>query len=426
MSHILNKKAKNIDTNKKIVYLLDKSEKKNHIVHYTPSIHEWHNSIYNFNKNRVIYTLIKDKLTNILLNSYFNSKPTNIRKIFNRSLFSLNKIFVGKSEIRHYTNKVSITVYTLNKTNQYLLKELLPINNIFYNKWVFKNLRFNLKSKIKNLNFTNLFSNYNVNNSIINSKKFKIFNFVHLMIKNIKLFNHENKHLNINKNLFIIYLINKVLNHNIHKIYKYKLYTALLFFNNLKFNNNTLLGLKTILSNIYNKKVELNIIKLKYFYLENTILSSIVVKKLNDRKNNILKVIRKAIKIVKTPRLDPFILIPNKNSLMKNIDSITNFYKDFFIIGKYNKQKSVFKDLKNKHVIGVRLEGKGRLTKRLTASRSIIKYNYKGSLRNIYSSFQKLSVIMLKGFEKSNLQYTNINSKNRNGSFGLKSWINSF
>jgi hypothetical protein len=33
---------------------------------------------------------------------------------------------------------------------------------------------------------------------------------------------------------------------------------------------------------------------------------------------------------------------------------------------------------------------------------------------------------MLKGFRNSNVQYTNINSKSRNGSFGLKSWISSF
>jgi hypothetical protein len=33
---------------------------------------------------------------------------------------------------------------------------------------------------------------------------------------------------------------------------------------------------------------------------------------------------------------------------------------------------------------------------------------------------------MLKGFVNSNVQYTNINSKSRNGSFGLKSWIGSF
>jgi hypothetical protein len=30
---------------------------------------------------------------------------------------------------------------------------------------------------------------------------------------------------------------------------------------------------------------------------------------------------------------------------------------------------------------------------------------------------------MLRGHQKSNIQYTKINSKTRNGSFGLKGWI---
>jgi hypothetical protein len=33
---------------------------------------------------------------------------------------------------------------------------------------------------------------------------------------------------------------------------------------------------------------------------------------------------------------------------------------------------------------------------------------------------------MLRGHLRSNLQYLNINSKNRNGSFGIKSWLNSY
>jgi hypothetical protein len=33
---------------------------------------------------------------------------------------------------------------------------------------------------------------------------------------------------------------------------------------------------------------------------------------------------------------------------------------------------------------------------------------------------------MLRGHVKSNLQYRLINSKTRNGAFGLKSWISSF
>ena len=66
------------------------------------------------------------------------------------------------------------------------------------------------------------------------------------------------------------------------------------------------------------------------------------------------------------------------------------------------------------------MQGAGRLTKRLTASRSITKFRMKGSLKNINSSFHSISTVMLRGYFKSNLQYININSHNRNGSFGMK------
>jgi hypothetical protein len=74
---------------------------------------------------------------------------------------------------------------------------------------------------------------------------------------------------------------------------------------------------------------------------------------------------------------------------------------------------------------GVRLEARGRLTRRFTASRSVFKVKWKGSIKNLDSSYKKLSSVILRGHVKSNVQYTVINSKTRNGAFGLKGWISS-
>ncbi|RYE15616.1 MAG: hypothetical protein EOP34_02550 [Rickettsiales bacterium] len=49
-----------------------------------------------------------------------------------------------------------------------------------------------------------------------------------------------------------------------------------------------------------------------------------------------------------------------------------------------------------------------------------LRYRYAGSLKNIRSSFNNKSSTMLRGYVKSNSQYTLINSKTRNGTFGLK------
>jgi hypothetical protein len=72
---------------------------------------------------------------------------------------------------------------------------------------------------------------------------------------------------------------------------------------------------------------------------------------------------------------------------------------------------------------GIRIEAKGRLTRRFTASRSVFKMKWKGGLKNVDSSFKGLSTIMLRGTVKSNVQYSMINSKNRNGAFGVKGWV---
>ena len=85
----------------------------------------------------------------------------------------------------------------------------------------------------------------------------------------------------------------------------------------------------------------------------------------------------------------------------------------------------VLNSLKHKSMAGARLEAKGRLTKRFTASRSVFKIKWKGSLKNIESSYRGLSSVILRGHFKSNLQYSAVNSKTRNGAFGLKGWISS-
>jgi hypothetical protein len=72
---------------------------------------------------------------------------------------------------------------------------------------------------------------------------------------------------------------------------------------------------------------------------------------------------------------------------------------------------------------GIRLEAKGRLTRRFTASRSVFKIKWKGSLKNIDSSYKGLSSMILRGHIKPNVQHSIINSKTRNGAFGIKGWI---
>ena len=72
---------------------------------------------------------------------------------------------------------------------------------------------------------------------------------------------------------------------------------------------------------------------------------------------------------------------------------------------------------------GIRLEAKGRLTKRYRADRALYKLRWKGGLKNIYSSYKGLSSVNFRGYFKSNLEYSIFTSKRRIGAFAVKGWI---
>lgn len=192
----------------------------------------------------------------------------------------------------------------------------------------------------------------------------------------------------------------------------YLYYNQILSLNNYKFNksfiSNKGLGLVSLISKIYNKKVEFNIVDLKSSHLNSDIFSDSISTKLNDRKKRVLRVLKKALSLVR--------LMPS-HLLHKNISNSIN---------EDNIEKIGLSFIKNKTINGVRLEASGRLTRRLTASRSISKLKYIGNLRNISSYNNKISSVMLRGHVKSNIQYTNINSKTPNGAYGLKVWVSSY
>ena len=72
---------------------------------------------------------------------------------------------------------------------------------------------------------------------------------------------------------------------------------------------------------------------------------------------------------------------------------------------------------------GIRLEAKGRLTKRYRADRALFKVKWKGGLKNIDSSYKGLSSVNLRGFIRPNVEYSIHTSKRRIGAFAVKGWI---
>lgn len=251
-------------------------------------------------------------------------------------------------------------------------------------------------------------------------------------------------------------------------------YIKMLSFNNMKFKSWFLLGLKKILSNIYKKKIEFNFVNLKYLHLNSDIFSQSIAMRLRKRGNKLLRVLKKALNLVKLSKINKktyfnvkktnqrnsLVSLYNNsinkistmqlntrenvtndglNTLLSNLfpnystgnlqttdkNTTSGFVKSTSQNPLNDTQKNVLDSLKHKAVFGVRLEAAGRLSKRLTASRSVFKLRYKGSLTNIDSS-NGLSSVTLRGTVKPNIQYTKISSKTRNGAFGLKGWVSSY
>jgi hypothetical protein len=163
--------------------------------------------------------------------------------------------------------------------------------------------------------------------------------------------------------------------------------------------------------------VEFNLVNIKRFYLNSDILSESITIKLTKNRRKMLRYMKNIKKKIKINKKKILIIEP----IFDNKKSVTIYNKEpAFAL---NRKNLVFSALKYKDVTGFRLEARGRLTRRYTASRSVTKIRYKGNLLNVDSSHRGLSTVLLKGNLRSNLQFTKLKSKTRIGSFGIKGWV---
>jgi hypothetical protein len=300
----------------------------------------------------------------------------------------LNKLFISLPNIKHTNNSVLILIYLYNK-NLIYLKNKLRILKVIFNS-----------NKI-NINYINKINNKLLNNINNNNYKYNI------IILKKKL--HD-------------FIGNKYIN-----ILVKRLFLAKIYLNNNKFNYLNIINLNNILYKIFKKNIKINITNIKYAYLNNNILVDNIIRKLNDRKKGILRILKKSLKLIKIAEINPVSFF-KRNKFIYNMYNSTNIGKYDNYINEYlnDKYKTIFKCIKNIHVIGIYLEAKGRLTKRMTASRSVYKLKFKGNLKNVYSSYYNMPSLLSRGLIKSNVNYINKNSKNKNGSYGISSSLNTF
>ena len=376
--------------------------------HFPSSVREWNNSIYVYNKNTL--NLIPSTTVSAMkiIKSFFSVYNKSLEKILRskRLLLRLrrlssNRIYLSRGEFKHTNNIADISIYIFNRQKHNYLSKF---KNIYLKKFLTKKkINASLIKTLKSIYEKGLYSLREVNKD-----KYLFIRALYIIEKN------KNYRIKTFKSLinYTRFFYKDLLNLTFKKLRLYFLYKQLIYLNKSKLNYTFLRLLKKHLENLYNKNVEFNLINLNRFYLNSDILFESVKLKLTRNKRKMRKILNKIKDKVK---------IDKKKLSLDSTNEVQNELKQINDV-KILKN-NVFNDLKYRHVTGFRLEARGRLSRRYTASRSVFKLKYKGNLLNLDSSIVGLSSVMLKGNLKSNLQYTKLNSKTRIGSFGLKGWV---
>lgn len=435
----------NLKNLSKIVYLKKKISNIG-IMKYLPSFsQEWKNTIYSYNKNILKNLPVNTLNVNKIIQSYFNlfildSIYLGGSKKFSRFLKKrrkfLNKVYVSNAEIKHTNNKAIITLFAVNKVKKIYIKKYLILNKILSKKLIQRYL-YLYKNNITTINNVLIeFNRYllSAGYKLMTPKKVYILNkFSYLkkflLLKNlyskkiwsILLSKYSSIHLNILKKSYLNYSLNQA-----------------------KFNKLLFLPyLSKILGEILRKKIQYNIINLKSITYNTDIFTNILTLKIMKKKKPIYA--RNALKIINRAPI-PIVNTIIERTQVKLKDYFLNKYKDEKILSHlefthesspnsfsglldviHNKDKnihnSIYNDIKYKNLGGIRIEIRGRLTKRYRADRAIQYKKWKGGLKNIDSSFKNLSAILYRGNTNSNVNYSLSTGKRRIGSFAVKGWI---
>ena len=278
--------------------------------HFPPYITEWVNSVYCYNKhiNKLLPSLYVN--TYSLIKSYFNlyivKYNKNIRskrlRIRTKKSFT-KKLMASKPSMKHTNDKISITIYTYDRSSIYYtskINETLSIDLILKKKYYlfFRNLKKKfllLKNKMRKS------TNILLNQTRINR------------YKSLDVFN---------KNYLNDY-VKKVMWTEIISI-RYK---QCIFLEQSKYEKQHLQLLTNLLEKVYNKKIVLDIVNLKYFYNSSNIFSNALLTKFKMKDIKATKLLSQSLDTFDIPPIDRVKIynemynkkIFKQNSSLKNI-----------------------------------------------------------------------------------------------------------
>lgn len=371
---------------------------------YPYSTKEWATSSYTYNKSYEKSLVVYAYIANILTLSYSNMLSNKIKVVFkrrraNKSRYSVNRVYGSKTELKYSNTTITFVLHLYNKYKSFSQNELRNMFTFNFEKMNFVQKKQEILSKYKN----RLFSITKPNFSAFNLWGKHIIQFITGVEKYFKPLNDKYT-FKFNIPDSITDWLDKIRKTQINVYSK----ISSLNFNNNKYNNSFMrlggFGLISLLNKIYKKISLIEIIDFKSIYLSSSTFIHAVVLKLKNRLTNVVPILKKAIQQqVRIPLLHTLITFDNLKEKCNKNNIVTN--------------------IRQQVVSGVRFEAAGRLTKRLTAMRSVFKVRYVGSIQEIRSSFNKIASILLRGFVQSNSDYTDTTSNTRNGTYGVKCWV---
>lgn len=376
-------------------FLLKSNNKVGKTKYFPPISKEWKNSLFFYNvqntKDLPVFDNIIDNIITTFFNSYFKINRFLKKFKYNNNNKSFKQIYISKSELKHTYSKIIVTIYVYNKQKRSLLKKIKKFTLNFFFKKVFS--------------ASLILKKYNLNNF---SKKIKL---KKIIINNLLIFIERYKFkFNLNKYKFEEKFIS-ILANILSKFYKKKIEFNIIDLKSVVYNSDIftkLLGLKS-------KKRMISPVKNMKFLLKKAILTKI--NRVREKSN-----LKKSVDMnLLSNKYNNLYLLSNKNN---NLDEwLNNIYP--FYINQNNKElyKIIFDSIHYKNMGGIRLEIKGRLTRRYRADRAQLRVRWKGGLKNIDSSYKRLPSLMKRGYSEYNLDYSLFSSKRHIGAFAVKGWI---
>ena len=408
---------------------------------YLAADKEWFNSVYAYNKNTLSLLPVADKIILKSIKSYFNlysrklESKARIRSLYIRfRKLSINRILVSKAELKHSSDKVTITVYVYNNQRSIYLSKLIDVSDAIINlneeDYIIKNTSFSNKL-LKQIKEKCL----KVMKNIFEQKK----SFAFALSKRKETLNENNKFISYERK-YLKKLLFKCLKKEMLLMHM----RQIIYFNKSKFEKTSFLPLINLIKNVYKKKVEFNLVNIKYLYLNSYIFLETLLTKIRKKKNTLDGVLMASLNMLELEPQDKLstlysthkkVVINSKvdylesKTVKKNTNLKTVLKKS--PVNALNGRKiheeyitsNVLDYIKYKYVTGIKIEAAGRFSRRSGAAKSLSKFTNKGNIRNIDSSYKGFPSVLLRGYARSNVQYTRLNSILRNGSFGLKGWV---